>query len=179
MAARKFSISIIIALALSILMSGCVHTRPTPTSARELYDYAQEDLKKGRYEEAKYRFEKVLTDYPETDIADNALFRLGYISAIQEDYALARNYFSSLLEDYEDSEWAFDAATWLNLLNEWARLNNELQEARDRLGMAQQEAEASDRTQNDTAERIQELQDEITILREENNNLRMLIENLE
>ena len=179
MAARKPLNSFIIILVATIILSGCIQPRPTPTSARELYDYAQEDLKKGRYEEAKYRFEKVLKEYPNTDLADNALFRLGYINIIQENYEASYNYFGALLQDYENSEWKFDAQTWLKLLEDWKRLKSELENAREQLGIAQRQAETSDRTENDTAERIQELQDEINRLREENNNLRMLIENLE
>ncbi len=164
---------------LGIFFYGCANTMPPPNTAQEYYESAQNDLRKRRYEEAKYRFEKIYNNYPECDIADNALFKLGYIYIIQKDYASSEKFFRIIVEDYEDSEWKFDAQTWLKLLEDWKRLKNELENAREQLGIAKKQAETSDRTENDTAERIQELQDEVSRLRDENNNLRMLIENLE
>jgi TolA-binding protein len=182
MASRKFLGNIILAVISGVLFYGCALPPPTPSSAEELFNTAQEDLKKGRYEESKYRFEKVFVEYPNTEIAGNALFRMGYICAIQKDYKSARNYFSLLVEDYSDSKWKFDAQTWLNLLDDWARLKSELDDAKNQLGIAQRQRQTDTtgtKPENDTAGRIHELQEQITKLREENNRLRLLIETLD
>jgi len=180
MAARKFSLSIILALLAFLLLGAtCATIREAPSSAREAYDIAQDDLKKQRYEESKYRFEKILSEYPKSDLADNALFRLGYIACIQGDYENARAYFASLIEDYDNSEWIFDASTWLGLLDEWHLLSQELDKTKAQLGIAQDQAGGDSSIGIDAADRIEELQAEIGRLREENNNLRLLIENIE
>lgn len=180
MAPWKSLSNALIAVIVGVLFYGCALPPPTPSSAEELFNTAQEDLKKGRYEESKYRFEKVFVEYPNTEIAGNALFRMGYICAIQKDYKSARNYFSLLVENYSDSKWKFDAQTWLNLLDEWSRLKNELDDAKNQLGIAQRQRQTDtvEKPESDTASRIQELQEQITKLREENNKLRLLIETL-
>ncbi len=179
MAPRKSLVSLFMLVLAAVLFYGCAMPAPTPTSAQENFDQAQEDLRKGRYEEARYRFEKVVTDYPNSDLADDALFKLGYICVIRKEYNSARNYYSTLVEDHSGSRWKFDAQTWLNIIDEWAELKKELETAQSRLGMAERKVETGAQTENDTADRIQELQDEISRLREENNNLRLLIESLE
>ena len=175
MAARKLSISaFFVVLAIFLTGSQCASVRRTPSSAGQLYKSALEDLQKHRFEEAKYNFKKIYSDYPNSDYADNALFRLGYIACVQEEYLLARDYFGTLVGEHPKSEWAFDAKTWLGLLNSWVELSRELEEVRDQLGVVIDQSE-----QNNTAKDIEDLQNEISRLQEENRKLRELIETLD
>ncbi len=179
MAARKSLRNIILILSLpGIFLAGCAHIQETPSSAKETYSVAQENLKKKRYEEAKYNYESILSEYPNSDLADNALFRLGYIACIQLEFENARDNFTTLREKYPKSEWLFDTETWLGLLDSHHDLYTELEDAKAQLGAARNAAKNTGES-NDTAAKIEDLQEEINRLRDENTELRVLIETLE
>ena len=179
MAALKKYSPLLLITSFFLIGSQCAIVQEAPPDARKAYEAAQHDLTKKRYEEAKFSFEQILTNYPQSDYADNALFRLGYIACIGGRYEAAYGYFSALIEDYGNSEWVFDARTWLGLLEEWQLLSKELEKTKAQLGFVQKKTDIGDEIQNDATERIDELQSEISRLREENNNLRLLIETLE
>ncbi len=51
-------------------------------------------------------FEKLLALYPKSDLADDACFFLGAHHRVEDHFQIAKDYFSKLLSDYEDSHSA-------------------------------------------------------------------------
>ena len=172
----KFYLRIIIALT-GILFIQCAKPYATPEGSKMIFESAQEDLRKHRFEEAKYNFRRVYTEFPESDLADNALFRLGYIACIHEDYSTASRLFKSLLDDYPKSEWRFDSEVWYKVLNSWSSMSSELDNARSRLGILTREIENKD--EGDVTGEIDKLQQEINRLMDENRKLRELLDDVE
>ena len=150
----------------------------TPPRADIIYDKAQNDLRRQRFEEAKFEYRKIYTEYPESELADNALFKLGYIACVQEDYLDASDLFSTLIAKYPKSEWNFDAKVWLGLLESWQKLDNELEKVNKQLGIVQDQPLQDDAPAGTTTE-IEELQERINRLSDENRKLRELIESIE
>jgi len=180
MAVRKFFINIFLLVTFALfIVSGCTTMVVTgDMSPEELYKNAQENLRKQRFEEAKYNFKQLYKNYPDSELADNALFRLGYIACAQGEFYSAEDYFSTLLEDYPRSEWAFDSEVWNSLLSSWKdcrgqidRLNRQLKVERNR--------ESGDESGSEAIDEIESLQQEIEDLKEENKKLRELIESMQ
>jgi tol-pal system protein YbgF len=67
---------------------------------RELYDQAYQDLSRGNYDLAKGGFEEYLKLYPDTELADNALYWLGEVEYIQHKYEAALDYFRQVESRY-------------------------------------------------------------------------------
>ncbi|GEM_PF-1653027 len=177
---RLIILALLTTLALLLLNgSQCASTgRETPPRAEVIYDKAQNDLRRQRFEEAKFEYRKLFTEYPESELADNALFKLGYIACVQKDYLDASDLFSTLIAKYPKSEWNFDAKVWLGLLDSWRKLDDELDKVEKQLGIAQEQPQQEDTPAGTSAE-IEELQEQINRLRDENRKLRELIESIE
>ena len=60
------------------------------------------------YGEAILRFRKLIIEYPDSDLADNAHYNLGVIYSKQGDYSKSFVEYKTILERYPDS----DAAVW-------------------------------------------------------------------
>ena len=67
---------------------------------KELYDQAYSDLTRGNYELAKGGFAEYLRLYPDTELADNALYWLGETEYVQHNYPEALKLFKQILEKY-------------------------------------------------------------------------------
>lgn len=67
---------------------------------RELYDQAYQDLSRGNYDLAKTGFDEYLKLYPDTELADNALYWLGEVEYIQHNYQGALDYFKQVESRY-------------------------------------------------------------------------------
>jgi TolA-binding protein len=177
MAGRSlYKIAAFLLVAFVLIGSQCatVPKSGKPTST-ELFDKAQDDLKNHRWEEAKYGFKQVYTTNPSSERADDALFRLGYISCMQKKYTEAKGFFDELLKKYPKSEWAFDSQVWFDLLDSFSKTSAELDDVKVKLGSARQ-TDSQSKSDNDAGKKIDDLQKEIEKLREENNKLREIIE---
>lgn len=67
---------------------------------RELYDQAYYDLTRGNYELAQSGFAEYLRLYPDTELADNALYWLGEADYVQHNYTEALEKFLRVEERY-------------------------------------------------------------------------------
>jgi tol-pal system protein YbgF len=67
---------------------------------KELYDQAYNDLTRGNYELAKMGFQEYLRLYPDTELADNALYWMGETDYVQHRYEEALKAFQRVLKEY-------------------------------------------------------------------------------
>jgi len=176
MAVLKFWIKSLCISAVVLSLS-CAHTTHTHRSADDLFASASDNLRRQRFEEAKYEFNKYYIENPESDLADDALYRLGYIACVQNRYDDARGYFETLIEEYPKSNWLFDTKVWTRLLDSWASSNAELESVKSKLSSAR--AEPAPVQQPAPSEEIERMQEELERLREDNRKLRELIESME
>lgn len=72
----------------------------------ELYRTAYEDYMRGNYDLAAQGFREYLRRYPDTDLADNALYWVGECLDAQDLTKEALEVFSKVLEDYPNSDKA-------------------------------------------------------------------------
>ncbi|TKJ42375.1 tol-pal system protein YbgF [candidate division LCP-89 bacterium B3_LCP] len=67
---------------------------------RQLYDQAYFDLTRGNYDLAKSGFSEYLKIYPDTELADNALYWLGETEYVNHNYERAKDIFAQICEKY-------------------------------------------------------------------------------
>jgi tol-pal system protein YbgF len=71
-----------------------------PPELRQLYDQAYHDLTRGNYDLAKGGFAEYLRLYPDTELADNALYWLGETEYVEHNYEKAIDIFKQVHEKY-------------------------------------------------------------------------------
>ena len=71
---------------------------------KTLYDSAYSDLKEGNYQLAIAEFSRYLSDFPQTDLADNAQYWIGECYYVQGEYKKALVEFQKVLGKYPNSE---------------------------------------------------------------------------
>jgi tol-pal system protein YbgF len=71
---------------------------------QKLYNMAYLDVTKGNYKMAIKGFEDYLQSFPNTSLADNAVYWIGECYYIQKDYAQSQNWYEKLTKDYPKSE---------------------------------------------------------------------------
>ncbi len=178
MVARKFYCSIIFIL--GTLFISCAHTSSVTRGPSDLFASASDNLKKQRFEEAKYEFRQFVNNFPESNLADDALYRLGYISCVQGKYFDAEGFFVTLIDDYPKSEWVFDADVWRKLLEKYRVAADELETVKKKLNSSKVETgTAKTSSPAPVVEEVDKLQDELNRLKEDNRKLRELIESME
>ena len=77
--------------------------KPQPVvqvSDKDLYKQAFNAMEAGDLETAKSIFEKLVEQYPDSSLADNALYWIGEIYYSHNDYETAVNYFNQVIEKY-------------------------------------------------------------------------------
>lgn len=74
-------------------------TAPAP-ELRQLYDQAYFDLTRGNYDLAKSGFSEYLRLYPDTELADNALYWIGETEYVEHNYEEALEIFKQVHEKY-------------------------------------------------------------------------------
>jgi len=82
-------------------------------SDRDDYQAAFELLKQGRYEEAATGFSSFLTNYPDSELRDNAEYWLAETHYVTEDFQAALAGFQSVITEYPSSRKLADA--WLKV----------------------------------------------------------------
>lgn len=75
-------------------------TEEVSPEPRLLYDQAYLDLSRGNYELAKSGFEEYLSRFPDTELADNALYWLGETDYVQHNYEEALERFQGVVKKY-------------------------------------------------------------------------------
>ncbi|MFN3412690.1 MAG: tol-pal system protein YbgF [Thermoanaerobaculum sp.] len=77
-----------------------------PSEPAQLYNSAYEDYMRGNYDLAIQGFSEYLRRYPETELADNALYWIGECHYSKKDYDKAIDTFTQLLNSYKTSDKA-------------------------------------------------------------------------
>jgi tol-pal system protein YbgF len=85
-------------------------------SPEELYRSAYEDYMRGNYDLASQGFREYLRRWPDTDLADNALYWIGECADAQEKTSEALEVFNQVLEEYPTSDKAAAAQLKKGLL---------------------------------------------------------------
>jgi tol-pal system protein YbgF len=81
------------------------HTTLNPTlSAREVYNMAYTDYRKGNYQLSIDGFQIYLEQFPESPLADNALYWIGECYFSQEDYETAVEQFNQLILRFPEGD---------------------------------------------------------------------------
>lgn len=115
----------IIMLIAIIYLSGCttttkVMTEKVITEPEKQFKDASISTKEKRYKEAAECYNKILTEYSDSDLAADALFELALLNAHydnpQRDYARASRSFAEFLKRYPDNRRADEAKTWISVL---------------------------------------------------------------
>ncbi len=71
---------------------------------QKLYNLAYLDVTKGNYSMAIKGFEDYLQSFPNTSLADNAVYWIGECYYIQKDYAQSQKWYEKLVKEYPKSE---------------------------------------------------------------------------
>jgi len=77
---------------------------PGQVDQLKLYQYAYADLTKGNYDMAIKGFDELLKSYPNSALADNAVFWIGECHYFQKSYANAQKWYEKIIKDYPKSE---------------------------------------------------------------------------
>ncbi len=75
-------------------------TMPKPPSEKSVYEQALEAFHKKNYSESEKTFKAFVKKYPDSPLADNALFWLGEIYFLRGDYLKAIEYYQKVLDTY-------------------------------------------------------------------------------
>lgn len=99
---------------------------------KQAYDEAFAALRDGRYAESARRFQAFLTEHPQGELADNALYWLGESYYVTQNYRIALDTFNDLLARFPDSAKAPDALLKVGYchyeLKEWPQAEQVLNE---------------------------------------------------
>ncbi|WP_457754892.1 tol-pal system protein YbgF [Thermovibrio ammonificans] len=68
--------------------------------AKDLYRQAFDAMEAGNFDKAQQLFEQLVQQYPDSDLADNALYWIGEIYYSHNDYQTAANYFQQVIDKY-------------------------------------------------------------------------------
>jgi TolA-binding protein len=83
-----------------------VGTETLPEEGRSIFEMAELDRNRGNIDLAKAGFEEFLFKYGESELSDDALFKLGVIFFGEGDNAAALGYFEDMLDRFPASELA-------------------------------------------------------------------------
>ena len=67
---------------------------------KDLYKDAFNAMESGDFEKAKNLFQQIVEQYPDSDLADNALYWIGEIYYSHNDYETAAKYFQDVIDKY-------------------------------------------------------------------------------
>lgn len=99
--------TILISLSILYLFLCCGHTPPAgKLDAEDQYLLAKEKFDDQDYVQAQIEFQKLIWNYPGSDLVDEAQYHLAESYRLQEDYATAVVEYSRLLRNYSQSSFA-------------------------------------------------------------------------
>ena len=68
--------------------------------AKDLYRQAFNAMEAGDFDKAEQLFQQLVQEYPDSDLADNALYWIGEIYYSHNDYETAAKYFQQVIDKY-------------------------------------------------------------------------------
>jgi outer membrane protein assembly factor BamD (BamD/ComL family) len=116
---------------LLLLFSGCAGfaSLESSTAAAEHFNKAERFFDDGKYSEALKEYRTVTAQFPDDDLADDALYKTAYTELYFKnpaaDYGMATKDFQRLIQKYPDSPWKDPAQNWTNFLAQVELLTTE------------------------------------------------------
>jgi tol-pal system protein YbgF len=89
--------------------AGAAVTGGSTGSDRVLYQQAFDQLKEQRYDDARRSFERFLSEYPDSQLADNGQYWLGETYYVGQDFEAALREFQKVIDGYPTSRKVPDA----------------------------------------------------------------------
>ena len=101
---------ILLHLLICILICACTHQEiVTPDPVNPVFTNAEKQFLRGAYQKSLELYKQYLTDYPDGDMAADALMREGQIYMLKDNYPLARSTYQHLLDQYPHGNWVSEA----------------------------------------------------------------------
>lgn len=116
---------------LLVLFSGCAGfaSLESSTAAAEHFKKAESFFEDGKYSEALKEYRTVTAQYPDDDLADDALYKTAYTELYYKnaaaDHGMAMKDFQRLIQKYPDSPWKGPAQNWVSFLTQEESLKTE------------------------------------------------------
>jgi len=107
---------------LLVLFSGCAgfESLKGSTVVTEHFKKAENFFEEGKYTEALKEYRYVTAQYPDDDLADDALYKTAYTELYYKnaaaDHGMAMKDFQRLIQKYPDSSWNGPAQNWVDFL---------------------------------------------------------------
>lgn len=114
-----------------LLVSGCAGfaSLENSTAAAEHFKKAEGFFEEGKYSEALKEYRTVTAEFPDDDLADDALYKTAYTELYFKNAAadpgMAAKDFQRLIQKYPDSPWKGPAQNWLSFLAQVESLKTE------------------------------------------------------
>ena len=105
----------IVLILIPLLMAGNVHSVER-TEAQRYYDLGVSYMKSDLYEKGLDTLNQVAFLYPDSDVADDALYQLARVSYELDDMPGARDLFKRYLEHDKASKWRGEAERYLEVI---------------------------------------------------------------
>ncbi len=109
MAAKKPFCTVFAALAAIVVFSTASLLASTPPQAQKLLNKARKDIARQKFEKAENHLRRLLSQFSDNDLADNAVFWQAYIQEARDRDLIAFQQFAELRQQFPDSEWADNA----------------------------------------------------------------------
>lgn len=116
---------------LLLLVSGCAGfaSLESSTAAAEHFRKAERFFEEGHYSEALKEYRTVTAQFPDDDLADDALYKTAYTELYFKnaaaDHETAIKDFQRLIQKYPDSPWKGPAQNWTHFLAQVESLTTE------------------------------------------------------
>lgn len=116
---------------LFVFFSGCAGfaALENSMSAAEHFKKAESFFENGKYSEAIKEYRTVTAQYPEDNLADDALYKTAYTELyyknVAADYGMATKDFQRLIQKYPASPWKGPAQNWVSFLTQAESLMTE------------------------------------------------------
>lgn len=108
-----------------------------------------------RLTEALDSYEQIASLYPDSELADDSLYRAGIISYTHfKDYAMAKRYFSLIVDTYPDSQYRRKAWEYVKKIN-WKEGYLEKKQERQDKWLEKQKQEELDKKKKEEAKKIE------------------------
>ncbi|MDQ7052549.1 MAG: tetratricopeptide repeat protein [candidate division KSB1 bacterium] len=109
MTAKKTFRTVFAVLAALVMFSTASLLASTPPQAQKLLNKARKDIARQKFEKAEKHLRRLLSQFPNSDLADDAVFWQAYIQEARDRDLTAFQQFAELRQRFPDSEWADNA----------------------------------------------------------------------
>jgi hypothetical protein len=152
---------------------GCVYRATgTDDSAKNYFTRAETALKDHKFNEALFVYTEYYNKYPAGKLADEALYKKGFLECYLDKLDDAQQSFETLIEKYPKSKWHFDASVWSGVIGDALSANKNDSSLKKTVKQPQPQTQDT----KELASKIQKLESENTELRRQLQKLRELVD---